>query len=49
VLFRAFDILKPGPVGVADRRVGGGIGIMLDDAVAGIFAALLLGVARWLL
>lgn len=49
VLFRAFDILKPGPVGWADRRVGGGVGIMLDDALAGILAAPLVGLARWLL
>lgn len=42
VLFRIFDILKPWPVRVADRRVGGGLGIMLDDLLAGILAALLM-------
>jgi phosphatidylglycerophosphatase A len=39
VLFRLFDILKPWPIRVLDRRVGGGTGIMIDDVVAGLFAA----------
>ena len=34
VLFRLFDIAKPWPVGYLDRRVGGGLGIMLDDLAA---------------
>lgn len=38
VLFRLFDILKPMPIGWLDKRVHGGIGIMLDDIVAGSFA-----------
>lgn len=38
VLFRLFDILKPWPIGWLDRRVGGGLGIMLDDVVAGLAA-----------
>lgn len=38
-LFRAFDILKPWPISFVDRRVGGGFGIMLDDALAGLAAA----------
>lgn len=33
-LFRLFDIFKPGPVGYAERRVSGGLGVMLDDLVA---------------
>ena len=41
-LFRAFDILKPWPIRVADRRVHGGLGIMLDDLLAGLFAAIVL-------
>lgn len=40
-LFRFFDILKPWPIKVADRRVHGGLGIMLDDVLAGIFANIL--------
>ena len=38
VLFRAFDVLKPWPIGWLERRVRGGAGIMLDDLVAGAFA-----------
>lgn len=38
-LFRLFDILKPGPVGWADRR-NDALGVMLDDVIAGILAAL---------
>lgn len=37
--FRFFDILKPGPVGWADRR-GDALGVMLDDVIAGLFAAI---------
>lgn len=49
VAFRFFDILKPWPIRVLDRRLGGGLGIMLDDILAGICAALVLLVARlWL-
>ncbi len=35
LLFRLFDILKPGPVGWADRRLGGALGTLLDDIIAG--------------
>lgn len=48
-LFRLFDILKPWPIGWLDRRVGGGLGIMLDDLLAGVYAwlvLLLLGYVR---
>ena len=38
-LFRLFDIAKPGWVGRADRR-GDALGLMLDDVIAGVFAAL---------
>jgi phosphatidylglycerophosphatase A len=37
VLFRLFDILKPWPIGWIDRNVSCGLGIMLDDLVAGLF------------
>ena len=39
VFFRLFDIWKPGPVGWADRR-GDPLGVMLDDVIAGVLAAL---------
>lgn len=38
VLFRVFDIVKPWPVGLADSRLRGGVGIMLDDVLAGLYA-----------
>lgn len=38
VLFRLFDILKPWPIARLDARVGGGLGIMIDDVVAGLYA-----------
>jgi len=38
--FRLFDIWKPWPIHVLDQRLEGGLGIMLDDAVAGIYAAM---------
>jgi phosphatidylglycerophosphatase A len=42
VLFRFFDILKPWPVSLADRKLHGGLGVMLDDVAAGLYAALFL-------
>ena len=39
-LFRLFDVWKPWPVRLLDRRVGGGLGIMLDDVGAAVYAAL---------
>ena len=42
ILFRLLDILKPWPVKWADEKVQGGLGIMLDDVLAGILAALAL-------
>lgn len=44
LLFRFFDILKPPPIGWADKKVAGGLGIMLDDIIAGVMAA-----AVWIL
>jgi phosphatidylglycerophosphatase A len=42
VLFRLFDVWKPWPIGWFDRRVKGGLGVMLDDVIAGLFAAVVL-------
>ncbi|QIC68602.1 phosphatidylglycerophosphatase A family protein [Acinetobacter schindleri] len=39
-LFRLFDVWKPWPIRVIDRQVDGGFGIMLDDIIAGLWAAL---------
>ena len=44
-LFRLFDITKPGPVGWADRQHGP-LGVMLDDVIAGILAAAILGIIQ---
>lgn len=41
-LFRLFDVLKPWPISWADRQITGSLGIMLDDALAGVAAALTL-------
>jgi phosphatidylglycerophosphatase A len=38
LLFRLFDIWKPWPVSLADRKLEGGPGIMLDDVIAGLYA-----------
>lgn len=42
VLFRLFDVWKPWPIRWFDRRLHGGLGVMADDVVAGVFAALVL-------
>jgi len=47
VLFRLFDILKPWPIQWVDRRVGGGVGIMADDLLAGLYAAAILHAVAW--
>lgn len=44
LLFRFFDILKPWPIGWLDRHVEGGFGVMVDDLVAGIMAAIVIWV-----
>ena len=48
VLFRVIDIVKPWPIRGLDHRIGGGIGIMLDDLVAALYAAILLVLYGWL-
>lgn len=45
--FRLFDILKPPPARQIDRRMTGAVGVMLDDLVAGVYAALLVLALRW--
>ncbi len=45
VLFRVLDVLKPWPANFIDRAVTGGFGVMLDDVVAGAYAA----AALWLI
>lgn len=40
-LFRVFDVLKPWPASWADRKVDGGLGVMLDDVFAAMYGALI--------
>jgi phosphatidylglycerophosphatase A len=47
VLFRVFDVLKPFPANVS-QRLRGGLGVMVDDLVAGFYALALVGLARYL-
>ncbi|HEY8327106.1 MAG TPA: phosphatidylglycerophosphatase A [Rhodanobacter sp.] len=49
VLFRLFDVWKPWPISWLDRRVKGGMGVMIDDVVAGVFAAVMLALGLYLL
>ncbi|MDH5445761.1 MAG: phosphatidylglycerophosphatase A [Gammaproteobacteria bacterium] len=48
-LFRLFDIWKPWPIRQLDKNIHGGLGIMLDDVIAGIFAAIILQIILFLL
>ncbi|MBF0248022.1 MAG: phosphatidylglycerophosphatase A [Alphaproteobacteria bacterium] len=49
VLFRVFDIFKPWPISWADRRIGGGLGVMVDDVLAGAFGLAILWGGRMLM
>lgn len=49
VLFRVLDIAKPWPIGWLDRRLGGGLGIMADDVLAGAVACALIHLAALLI
>jgi len=49
VVFRVFDIVKPWPIGWLDRRVEGGLGIMIDDIIAALYAIAVLLLAGWAL
>lgn len=49
LVFRVFDIAKPGPIRAAERAFSGGLGVMLDDVVAGIFGAGVMGILIWVL
>lgn len=44
VLFRLFDAVKPWPIGWLDRRIHGGLGVMLDDLLAAGFALAVVGI-----
>jgi phosphatidylglycerophosphatase A len=42
ILFRALDIFKPPPIGLLDKRVQGGLGVMVDDVAAGIIGSIVM-------
>jgi phosphatidylglycerophosphatase A len=46
VLFRLFDIWKPPPVRTLDRRIKGGLGVMLDDLAAGVYGLLVMALGE---
>ena len=48
-LFRVFDIVKPWPIRDLDHSIRGGLGIMLDDLVAALYAVILLALYGWLM
>lgn len=47
VLFRLFDIWKPWPIRVADKKVHGGFGIILDDVLAGVYSLAIIQLVAW--
>lgn len=49
VLFRLFDIAKPWPIGWLDRRMTGGLGIMIDDVIAALYALGVFALVGWLM
>ena len=49
VLFRVFDIWKPWPISWLDRRVTGGLGIMVDDVLAGFYALIIVQLVAYVI
>jgi phosphatidylglycerophosphatase A len=46
LVFRMFDVIKPWPIGTIDRSMKTGVGVMLDDAVAALYAIVLIIAVR---
>jgi len=42
ILFRFFDTLKPFPINIVDKKIKNGLGVMMDDIIAGIFSTIVL-------
>ena len=42
ILFRFFDILKPFPINIVDKKIKNGVGVMLDDIIAGIYSTIII-------
>jgi phosphatidylglycerophosphatase A len=49
VLFRIFDIWKPWPIGFLDKTLKGGLGVMADDLLAGIFSLTIMQIIAYTL
>ncbi|MEJ2730334.1 MAG: phosphatidylglycerophosphatase A [Deltaproteobacteria bacterium] len=49
IIFRVFDILKPFPIRMLERRVRGGSGIVLDDLLAGIYGNLIIRLGTYII
>ena len=49
ILFRFFDIVKPGPIRWIDKNIHGGLGVMLDDLVAAIATLIVIHFFMWVL
>lgn len=49
LLFRVMDIWKPFPIDLINSQVKGGLGIVLDDVLAGIYAWIVLALLAWVL
>lgn len=49
VLFRIFDIWKPWPIGLLDKQLKGGLGVMADDLLAGIFSLTIMQIIAYTL
>jgi phosphatidylglycerophosphatase A len=48
LLFRFFDIFKPFPIRLLERRLKGGFGVVLDDVLAGVYANIILHLIYWI-
>jgi len=49
ILFRLFDIWKPWPIGYLDKHVHGGVGMILDDVLAGVYSLIILKCLTWMI
>lgn len=47
ILFRLFDIWKPFPIRLVEHKLGGGLGIMMDDILAALYVLAILHAVRW--
>lgn len=49
IIFRTFDILKPFPIRLLEKKIAGGPGVVLDDVLAGLYANLIIRLAIYTL